>query len=172
MPETEKDKNFLEGYFYIADYHFKNNNLKKAEFSYEKANEDNKNVIAYVDKYSTKLNLAGVKLGLGKLDEAEKLLIELSEEKSGKHDINIIYNLALIYWEREDYKKVIDTISPIEFWDSAEPLLLLSKAYIASGLNKEAIEQLEESLKFLNNERKRSIETLIRDIKEDEANNL
>ena len=128
-PEVSRDDRFAEGHQYLGDYHFRLQNYQLAATHYQSALRENLSVIAFVDRASVMNNLAGVYLALKKLDEADRLLLELSYKPGWSDNQTLLYNRALIATEKEDWQKVIALLRrPDISWTRPEPLLLLEKA--------------------------------------------
>ena len=103
-PEVERDENFLEGRFYLGGIYWQKGQLTAARQEYETILRPDVNYVAYVDRWSTEINLAGVEMGLGEVEAAEKRLVEL--EKSAPENLRqqIEYNLLVV----QKYKQVLD----------------------------------------------------------------
>lgn len=134
LPEVENDARFLEGHQYLGDYFFRQQKWDIAESHYLSALNNNPKFIAFVDETPVMNNLAGVYLFQNKLDEADGLLVKLSEKKESKDNQLILYNRAVIAEKKEDWQKVIELLNRSDIkWGRPEPLLLLQKAREMSG---------------------------------------
>lgn len=164
-PEVENDKNFKEGLFYLGDYYLKRGDFEKAEGYYARALDVTEDVIAYVDKNALRTNLAMVKLAKGELGEAEELLNKVYDSVPKKERANVSYNLALISFQKKDYKKVIGFLEPYKnMWSVPEPLFLLSKAYIGENEPRKAAESLRIALTMLSDTQKKETERIIMEL--------
>lgn len=97
QPEVARDANFREGHFYLGNYYFfEKKDFTNGEKHYNRAIQTQPNVLAFVDSHSARINLAGVYLGQGRLDEAEQLLRDV-EKTAPQYLLSLIqYNLTVI----------------------------------------------------------------------------
>lgn len=163
QPEVKKDVNFLEGHYYLGNYYLYNQDFENAQKHFSQASSQNSDVIAFVDKPSLYVNWSAVKIYNKDYIEAERLL-KKAISNSDK-DLQYTYNLGLVYWEKGDVDKTIETIGIHEDnWKFPEALLLLSKAYIKKGFYKDAKRVLQKSLPLLSVAQQEEILTLIDEI--------
>ncbi|OGD06319.1 hypothetical protein A3H89_02665 [Candidatus Amesbacteria bacterium RIFCSPLOWO2_02_FULL_48_11] len=163
-PEVRRDENYREGLFYLGDYHLKRGDYELAGRYYEKALSPTPRYIAYADETSLLVNMAAVKIAQGKHVEAEELLIKAISGRDTA-DLNIVYNLALVFWERGEYQKAVILLSEYQgLWQRPEPMVLLAKAYLKTGKPGEAAQALKRAVVFLEGGQKKQIEELIGEI--------
>lgn len=142
-PEVARDPDYREGHFYLASHAFFRGAYDQAEDEYEKALDADPDVIAYVDRPAALVNLAGIDLARGRLDEAESKLVQALAGSSPAVRPGIVYNLALVARERGDFGDVISILESEDEALAPEALLLLAYAYLESGATSEAERLLE-----------------------------
>jgi hypothetical protein len=139
--EVERDPNFAEGQYYLGNDYLRSKDYMKAEALFSKAAGPNKGYLAYRDVKSAKINLAGVKLTLGKLDEADRIYESLLSSASPSQRTYLIYNRALIAYNKGDYGRASDILWPTRNqWQERMPLELLREALMKQGKKAEAEE--------------------------------
>jgi tetratricopeptide (TPR) repeat protein len=148
------------GYYYANEKRF-----ELAEQAYEKALYWDTNVIAFLDKESTKVNLSSVKLALGKDDEAKRL-IESTETVKKDQEAVFAYNQAAASWEKGDLHNIIVLLSPfVDYWKIQEPNFLLARAYIDTGQKDKAIDVLNRTVNILDEDKRVEVINLIEELK-------
>lgn len=137
-PEIKRDPRYREAHFYVGTHYFREQNFEKAEQHLKLAITETLEIISFVDLPAAKMNLAGIYLAQGKLNEAEQLILEIDPAQT-ELPIQIPYNLALIAKERKEYGKVTALLEaiPIE-QHTPESVLLLAQAYLLIGEEKKA----------------------------------
>lgn len=110
-PEVEKDVNFYEGHYYLGNYYLKTQDLDHAEKEFELGAREDTSLLAFRNNWAMLINLAGVKLEKGKLDEAESLYKRAEKETPVSMKNYMLYNFALVAYKKGDYKKVVELLS-------------------------------------------------------------
>lgn len=130
LSEVQKDPAFREGEYYLGNYYFfEKNDIEEAGKHYEAALQKHDDSISYVDTPSLLINLAGVRLGQKRFQEADELLAQANEYSSPTSRFFIAYNRALIAYSQEDYKRVIEFLEPYkEVFPRPEPRELYERA--------------------------------------------
>jgi tetratricopeptide (TPR) repeat protein len=100
-------------------------------------------VLAFRIDWTMLVNLAGVKLEKGKFDEAEDLYLRAKTKAPENVKDYLDFNIALVSYNKGDYKKVIELLSNKE-WINPQPYLMLSDALNKLGKDKEASEVLKK----------------------------
>lgn len=143
LPETKMDVHYLEAYQYLGDYYFYEReggqvsediylkNMNSAVDYYNRALRTDAKILAYVDRYTVGINLAGAYFRLGKLDAADRELTELSHR--GYENELLDYNRAVIAFEQKKYDRAITIINKRKAWKIQEAYLLLAKAQAMKG---------------------------------------
>lgn len=143
-PEVAEDQNFYEGHYYLGNYYVQKRNLDEAEREFELGLADNPAVLAFRNRWPMVVNLAGVKLEKGKLDEAEALYTSVEKEVPAGVKNYLRFNRAVIANEKKDYQEVVRLLSA-GTWDSTEPYALLAHALQKLGREAEAKDVLSKT---------------------------
>lgn len=160
--EVAADPRFLEGQAYLGDAYFQSGEMQRAATSYRAALYVSPNVIAYVDRSSVMINLAGVEMKQGHTLDAENLLIAVSGNVSESEQRLVDYNLALLANQRGDYARVVDLLQKHDAdWQRAEPLMMLARALRYLERMPEALQTLERALPFLDAQQQAKARALI-----------
>ncbi len=158
-PEVKNDPYYREAHFYIGSQYFRQNEFDKAAEHLELAVKETPKIISFVDLPAAKMNLAGAYMSQGKLDEAEKLILEINPSQT-EFPAQIPYNLALIAKEKKDYNKVIEIlekISPSDHID--ESVLLLIQSYLMTNQENKADELINIYFPELNTKERQNLKT-------------
>ena len=94
-------------------------------------------------------NLALVKFGIGKADEAEKILVNLTT-KSNKIDASVWINLAMAYWMQDKTAEAVKSFEKAnELNPTAWPWVEETKEYLSTGSKglAEKIQKLKKEVK-------------------------
>ena len=164
--EVEKKPNFLEGHFYLGYYYCHNQNFTKAKQEYQKALLEDKSIIAYVDRSSTLINLAGVEMVEKEYDRAENHLLLALKESRPSEQANIIYNLGLIYFKQGKFVQTVELFDKNQIkWHRIEPWILYAEALTSQEKYERAVEVLKKSQQFLDIENRQKVGRIIEEIK-------
>jgi len=148
--EVQQDRNFKEGAFYLGNYYWERGTLIKAEEYFRISLTETPNVIAYLNHSSAMINYAGVLVDQQKTDEAAIVLQEVVNQATSENMLLARYNLAILYYEKNDFHKVVELLDgKITGWNKQEPWLLLLRAHISLGNEAEAKRVLFEAWPFL-----------------------
>jgi tetratricopeptide (TPR) repeat protein len=166
-PEVEGDARFLEGRSYLGDALVAEQRDEPAARHYEIALEGSDGVLAYVDRRSVAINLAGVRLRQQRFAEAEELLAGAARDAPPRLRGPIAYNRALVAWKRGDAGRVVALLDDAgSEWDSPEPLLLRVQALRRLGRTGEAVETLDRVLPLVDSRRRAELEQVLRMLRE------
>ena len=162
-PEVARDTRFLEGHYYLGNYFMDRAQYDRAGVELEAALSGSPSVIAYVDRPSALINLAGVRLHQSRLAESEELLLEAVGAASEPQLAAIAYNRALVARERDDYASVVSLLRERDYrWERPEPWLLLASALQRVDRTQEAVDALRQALPLVDEETRRKLEAFIR----------
>ncbi|MCR4264438.1 MAG: tetratricopeptide repeat protein, partial [Candidatus Roizmanbacteria bacterium] len=160
--EVKRDVHFREGAYYLGNYHWEAGSLETAAAYYKQSLDENQTVIAYVDRTSAEINLAGVLLAQGNTDQAEELLTQVLNYVSGSNERLVRYNLAVIAHTRGDYYRVVELLDGhIANWNRQEPWLLLIKTYSELEQKEDVERVIQEAWPFLDRELKEKLTPLL-----------
>lgn len=135
----------------MGNYYWGQGNLAEATKYFELSLQENPNVIAYVDRPSAMVNLAGVFVAQDHNEEAQKLLQEVIGTTAGENALLARYNLALIAYNQNDYQTVVNLLDGhITGWNKEEPWILLIRTYVALENRKETERVIKEAWPYLN----------------------
>lgn len=140
-PEVEKDVNFYEGHYYLGNYYLKMQDLDNAEKEFELGVREDASLLAFRNNWTMLVNLAGVKLEKGKLDEAEAIYKKAEKEIPDSMADNLLYNFALIAYKKGDYKRVVELLSHKDL-STPQAYLLLENSLQILNRNLESQEVL------------------------------
>jgi tetratricopeptide (TPR) repeat protein len=164
-PEVERDPFFREGHQYLGDYFFRMEDYASAVREYRAALQSQPGILAYVDRHTVLINLAGVYLAENRLDEADELLRAAAADARPNQLPQILYNRALIAYRRGDFPAVAELLgSPGAEWTRPEPLLLLAESLRRLDRRGDAAAALRQALPLLSQDQRRRIEALIRQL--------
>ncbi len=141
--EVLKDPYFYEGHYYLGNYYIKRGDLDNAERELELGLRDDSSIVAFRNTWTMSVNLAGVKLQQGKLDEAESLYNLIEEETPDSMRNYILFNKALVAYQKNDYQRVVALLADKE-WDKPEQYLLLAQALDKLGRKSESEAVLQQ----------------------------
>jgi tetratricopeptide (TPR) repeat protein len=162
-PEVARDPWFLEGRSYLGDALVAEHRDELAAQHYEIALEEPEGILAYVDRRSVAINLAGVRLRQQRLAEAEELLAAAAQGAPPRLRGSIAYNRALVAWRLGDAERVVALLDGAGTdWESAEPLLLRVQALRRLGRTGEAVETLRRVLPLVDARRRAELEQALR----------
>jgi hypothetical protein len=162
-PEVERDPRFLEGRSYLGDALVAEHRDEPAAQHYEAALKGSEGVLAYVDRRSVAINLAGIRLRQGRFAEAEALLSEAAHGAPPRLRGTIAYDRALVAWRLGDAERVVALLDGTGTdWESAEPLLLRVQALRRLGRTGEAVETLRRVLPLVDARRRAELEQVLR----------
>jgi len=111
--EVERDRNFLEGRYYLGNYWLDQGEADKARINYEQILEaKDRRVIAHIDEPGTRVNLG---LAWMNLDEPEKAieeweLVRQMETEGGYYHRLAVINLVGWYRQDKEWEKVIGVL--------------------------------------------------------------
>jgi hypothetical protein len=161
-PEVDRDPSFLEGHQYLGDHFFRTEDYALARREYQAALQSQPGILAYVDRRTVLVNLAGVHLAENQLDEADELLRMAAPGARPDRLRQIVYNRALIAYRRSDFLAVAELLGdPRTEWTRPEPLLLLAEALRRLNRRAEAAATLRQALPLLSEDQRRQVEELI-----------
>jgi len=147
--EVERDRNFLEGRYYLGNYWLDQGEAGKAKTYYEEILQaKSRRVIAHIDEPGTRVNLG---LAWMKLDEPEKAVEEWElvrqMEASGSYYQGLaVVNLAGWYRQQEEWEKVVEVLEEVELSNqTAEGYLWLVEAWVRLGEMEKARDLLGEA---------------------------
>lgn len=165
-PEVAADPHFLEGHAYLGQYWMEQQQWLQAKEALEAALREPLGIIAYVDRGSAQVNLAGVMIRLGDLSRADSLLHAMSGRVSPGDQLFVDYYMALIALQQGNFSRVIELLVPYQdSWQRGEPLLLLAKALQHLNRTEEAISVLEKALPLLDAERRAKVRTFLQSVR-------
>jgi hypothetical protein len=146
-PEVQKDRRFLEAWFYLGNYHLDNSEYGKAWNDYEQGVQSGPGFIAFVDRPQVLVNQAGAAMQLNDLSSADSVLRLAMDCSPPAWQRVIASNRAFIAGRRGDYGAVIALLAgKEEYLQFPEPCLILADALRHSGQEKEAAEMDKRSI--------------------------
>jgi tetratricopeptide (TPR) repeat protein len=111
-PEVARDPAFREGHAELGAHWLRLGQFDRAAFHLERARTSTPGFIAYADRASILINLAGARLGKGLAEEADRLLQEASLLSPAPAQARLIaYNRALIAARRGEHERVIGLLT-------------------------------------------------------------
>jgi len=162
-PEVANDPFFREGHQYLGDYYFfRMEDYESALREYQAALQSQPGILAYVDRHTVQINLAGVYLAENRLEEADELLRRAAADARPDKLSQILYNRALIAYRRNDFSAVVELLGDSSTeWRRPEPLLLLAESLRRLNRRTEAATALRRALPLLSEDQRRRVEALI-----------
>jgi tetratricopeptide (TPR) repeat protein len=162
-PEVASDPWFLEGRSHLGDALVAQQRDELAEQHYEIALEEPEGILAYVDRRSVAINLAGIRLRQQRFAEAETLLAAAARDAPPRLRGPIAYNRALVAWKQGDAERVVALLDAADTdWREPEPLLLRVQALRRLGRTGEAVESLRRVLPLVDEPRRAELERVVR----------
>ena len=162
-PEVERDPRFLEGRSYLGDALVAEHRDELAAQHYEIALKGSEGVLAYVDRRSVAINLAGVRLRQQRFTEAEALLAAAARDAPPRLRGPIAYDRALVAWKLGDPERVVALLDAAGAdWQDPEPLLLRVQALRRLGRTAEAVESLRRVMPLVDEPRREALERVLR----------
>ena len=164
-PEVAADPAFREGLAYLGAARADRGDDEGAARALAAALRDRPGIVAYVDRVSVQINLAGVRLRQHRLDDAEALLAAAATGAAPYRRARIAYNRALIALDRGDYARIAVLLEPTwRSWNRPEPLLLYARALAHVGHPRRAAQVLQRAVPMLESPRREQIAHLARNL--------
>jgi tetratricopeptide (TPR) repeat protein len=161
-PEVARDPWFLEGRSQLGDALVAAHRDELAAQHYEVALKGSEGILAYVDRRSVAINLAGVRLRQQRFAEAEALLAAAARDAPPRLRGPIAYDRALVAWKLGDPERVVALLDAAGAdWQDPEPLLLRVQALRRLGRTDDAVETLRRVLPLVDEPRREELERVL-----------
>ncbi len=165
--EVGRDPHFLEGQFYLGNYYLDQGQYSAADTAYQQILQASPEYLAYVDHTAFNINLAAFRTAQENYPAAEEILTSILQNQPSNSNLNVSYNLALIYFKQGKINPAITLLfQHQDNWRRPEPLLLLARLYLQESNYPQALAILKKSLPYLDSRQRANIQQLILEIQQ------
>jgi tetratricopeptide (TPR) repeat protein len=164
-PEVSADPDFVEGHMQLGIHFMLHREPERAASAFEEALRPRPGILAFRDDVLILVNLANVRVTLGRRAEAEELLARAAEGGRPSQAAGIAANRASLAAERGDDGAVVRLLLPhVGALAHPEPLLLLARSLGRMGRREQAAVALRRALPLLPEARRRQLEPLVANV--------
>lgn len=124
-PEIQKTNTYREGSYYLGMYFLTSGDIDQAKHYFTLSLRETPHVIAFVDSSALYINYSQVLFIEGKYDEADEFLLNALLTASASERYIIMYNRALIQYQKQNYSQTIDILESYNGFDEHKEMVSL-----------------------------------------------